>query len=216
MKIEVGPVWVDLDPIGSERICRHVARDPTGGFEPASLDAWSRMATHGTVLDIGAYSGLYAIAAAKLGAERVIAFEPMPQMFERLRLNAERNGVDIEMLPQAASDTETTAKLWFSPWVPLTSGASLAGALSANADCIWVPTIRIDSLDLNGVTAVKIDVERHEAAVLRGMRDTIARCRPRMLIEVLSDDARAAVLALLPGYRVAATLDTRNLLMEPE
>jgi len=47
-----------------------------------------------------------------------------------------------------------------------------------------VPTIALDSLDLNDVTAIKIDVEGAEAEVLLGARETLRRCRPVLSVEI--------------------------------
>ncbi len=48
------------------------------------------------VIDYGCGSGILAIAAALLGAERVIGVDTDPQALEATRANAERNGVKIE------------------------------------------------------------------------------------------------------------------------
>lgn len=48
------------------------------------------------VIDYGCGSGILAIAAALLGAEKVIAVDTDPQALEATRANAERNGVEIE------------------------------------------------------------------------------------------------------------------------
>lgn len=48
------------------------------------------------VIDYGCGSGILAIAAALLGAEKVIAVDTDPQALEATRANAKRNGVDIE------------------------------------------------------------------------------------------------------------------------
>ncbi|WP_438970755.1 50S ribosomal protein L11 methyltransferase [Methylophaga sp.] len=48
------------------------------------------------VIDYGCGSGILAIAAALLGAEKVIAVDTDPQALEATRANAERNGVTIE------------------------------------------------------------------------------------------------------------------------
>jgi ribosomal protein L11 methyltransferase len=48
------------------------------------------------VIDYGCGSGILAIAAALLGAERVIGVDTDPQALEATRANAERNGVEIE------------------------------------------------------------------------------------------------------------------------
>ncbi len=49
-----------------------------------------------TVIDYGCGSGILAIAAALLGAERVIGVDTDPQALEATRANAERNGVEVE------------------------------------------------------------------------------------------------------------------------
>lgn len=57
------------------------------------------------VIDYGCGSGILAIAAALLGAEKVIAVDTDPQALEATRANAERNGVEIEaFLPGECPD----------------------------------------------------------------------------------------------------------------
>lgn len=48
------------------------------------------------VIDYGCGSGILAIAAALLGAERVIGVDTDPQALEATRANAKRNGVEVE------------------------------------------------------------------------------------------------------------------------
>jgi ribosomal protein L11 methyltransferase len=50
-----------------------------------------------TVLDYGTGSGVLAIAAAKLGAARVLAVDTDPQALAAARANADRNGVTVEV-----------------------------------------------------------------------------------------------------------------------
>lgn len=57
------------------------------------------------VIDYGCGSGILAIAAALLGAEKVIAVDTDPQALEATRANAERNGVEIDaFLPGECPD----------------------------------------------------------------------------------------------------------------
>lgn len=57
------------------------------------------------VIDYGCGSGILAIAAALLGAKRVIGVDTDPQALEATQANAERNGVTIETyLPDACPD----------------------------------------------------------------------------------------------------------------
>lgn len=51
-----------------------------------------------SVLDLGAGSGVVAIAAAKAGASRVIACDLDPHALDASRINASKNGVVLELL----------------------------------------------------------------------------------------------------------------------
>ena len=57
-----------------------------------------------TVLDYGCGSGILAVAASLLGAERVIALDIDPQAIQATRENAVRNGVS-EIIETTAADT---------------------------------------------------------------------------------------------------------------
>src|SRR5439155_25349743 len=64
---------------------------------PASLDLLKYLfSVRGkTVLDLGCGTGIFAIAAAKLGAAEVWATDLSPAAVDCTRRNAERNGVDV-------------------------------------------------------------------------------------------------------------------------
>jgi FkbM family methyltransferase len=209
MKFTVGTVTVDMIEAG-DRVCLKGE-----SFEPRSLMIWGELCLRSqTVVDVGAYTGLYAIAAALHGCQ-VVAIEPMPFNAERLHDNALLNDVreKIDLHRAAASASDGQAKIAYRKAVPFTSGASLVGK---GGDRLMIKTIAIDSLGLDRVGAMKIDVERGEPLVLAGARQTIARCKPAILIEVLDDQRKAEVRAALPRYRVASAIDERNWLMVPE
>jgi FkbM family methyltransferase len=56
---------------------------------------------------------------------------------------------------------------------------------------VSVPMISIDSLNLERVDFIKIDVEGMELDVLRGARETLKRCTPILLAETLKGDEKA-------------------------
>lgn len=212
MKFAINGVTVDLVEAHDRNVI-HLQKD---GYEPHSLAMWAKMIEPGAVvLDIGAYTGLYSIIAAKCGA-RVLALEPMPAQQWRLRVNAARNKVRVEVLPVAASDREGTATLNYNRHVPLTTGASLETGNEMHSEGIVVKCITIDSLGLDKVDAIKIDTERHEPCVLKGAMQTIRRHRPPMLIETLDDGMREQILQMLPDYEAATILDGRNTLFTPK
>lgn len=187
----------------------------TGVFEPETLAAWTEALGPGKLaVDVGSYTGVFAIAAAKMGA-KAIALEPMPNQRMRLRENVKLNRADelVDVIPMAATDKAGAIKLWFNPRVPLTSAASATE--KKGYECHTVYATRIDDLRLKDVTAIKIDAERHEAKVLRGGMITIARDLPVIIAECLDDEARKELQGILPpAYRLEAILDRRNLLFK--
>jgi FkbM family methyltransferase len=214
MIIDIDGVTVDLMD-GHDRQVMHILAGT--GYEHDSLMVWAKMQRFGAVaLDIGAYTGLFSVVAAKCGA-RVTAFEPMPANHWRIRVNAARNKVQrlIDIVPAAASDYEGTAVLNYNPKVHLTTGASLEGGIPNHDAAMLVKCVTIDSLGLENVGAIKIDTERHEPCVLRGAMETIKRFRPPMLIETLDGDMRSTILGMLPDYEAATILDGRNTLFTP-
>lgn len=210
MRIRIGAASVEMIE-ADDRVCARIASGKT--FEPRTLEIWADLcATRGgTVLDIGAYTGLFSISAAMLGCE-VIAFEPMPQNAARCRENVRLNRMSVRLYEMALSDRIGSASIGYNPRVKLTSGASLLRRTLAQLD---VPVGTVDAFDLPGVSAIKIDVERGEPEVLRGASETIERCKPAVLVEVLDAERKAAVRSALPGYRVAEEIDQRNWLMLP-
>lgn len=211
MRFEIGGVSVDL--IDGDRICLGV-KEKKKPFEPNTLARWAECCQEGyQVLDVGAYSGLFSLVAAKLGAIPT-AIEPMPDLVERMRENAYLNRVSFQIIEAAASAENGTARLGYNDRVPFTSGASLLREKAGGFRI--VRTIALDTIrGLTNLAAIKIDVERAEEQVLSGALKLIAREQPILFIEVLDSDARRKVETLLPRYRSAAFLDNRNLIMEP-
>ena len=125
-------VLVDTD----DRQCIHMTSGR--GYEKESLTAWAQMVRpHEVALDVGAYTGLYSIIAAKRGAAAV-ALEPMPAQFWRLGINVAANRERVVRMDCAASDYNGTATLHFNPGVPLTTGASLEAGVPQHAHFIDV------------------------------------------------------------------------------
>lgn len=146
----------------------------------------------GAYVDVGASTGWFAVPFAKRG-RRVIAFECNARAVARLRQNCALNGVEIELHEAAASDRVGTATFTHNPRLPLTSGGSLE-RVAANRAHETVPCLTLDSVIDEPVALLKIDVEGHEIAVLRGAERLIATYRPAMVLEA-NDAAHEQVLA---------------------
>lgn len=120
-----------------------------------------------TFVDVGSFWGLYAVAVAKrVGPTgKVIAIEPDPNSFERIRRHVMLNGIEkrVTLLHAAASDRDGTVRF-------LANGRCDARICEANgSDSVLVACGRLDTL-LQGINVdvLKIDVEGFEEKVLEG------------------------------------------------
>jgi FkbM family methyltransferase len=136
-------------------------------------------------IDVGAHDGSY-VHYMQHHARRVAAFEPLPRLAKALREKFRRRVV-IEGV--ALSDHAGRMILH----VPIVDGIPVDGCATASAyaattypHCrtIEVPVDTLDNIYRGRVGLLKIDVEGHEQAVLEGAADTIARDRPRILIQI--------------------------------
>lgn len=153
--------------------------------------------------DVGAYLGWHSIVAASVDdTVDVVAFEPHPTTAARLRRVVAATGHDVDVREVALSDAADTVSFAAAP----DPAAHLADALDRDpVETITVETAAGDDLVSDGrlppPDVVKIDAEGADAAVLRGLRETIERHRPRRLyVEVHRD--RRTITALLEelGY----------------
>lgn len=127
---------------------------------------------HGTVLDIGANIGTHTIYYTK-HADKVLAFEPNPIAYECLEHNLCNTSAKLQNV--AVSD-----HFGFIDIMP--QGDNYGAVYTVPGTRI--PTITIDSLQLDQCNFMKIDVEGDELAVIMGAKETILRHKPVMCVEV--------------------------------
>lgn len=164
--------------------------------EPESMRVWLNEANGArTVLDIGANSGLFALAACAASAASVHAFEPMPRVFRILEENKRQNRFDgLNVWPFAVGDEQGVAKL-YDPGGDAPTSATLSSEFAqnhfGNIPGENVKVIDIDAFcrlhDIENVDLIKLDVEGHEEHALRGMIETVRRWKPVILVEVLDE-----------------------------
>lgn len=156
-------------------------------------------------VDVGANIGLHALGvAAACPQAKVIAFEPAPDTVERLERAARRNAVSIQVVPAGlAAEGGVQALKSSRRW-----GVSDVGVRSLYGDgpvVGQVPLLRfddwIDQSSVERLDVVKIDVEGAEVDALRGMRKSLARFKPRLVVvevvPTLLERAGASVEELL-------------------
>lgn len=212
---------VDGDDIA---IVPHLVRD--GWFDRDLTDVIGSLLEPGmTFVDIGANFGTYTlIGAAQVGQQgRVIAVEPSPAIAALLSENVTVNGyAEHAKVLRCALGAEEGVQTLYEFATRKGSNTMLAQvaeeARAAYGEAITAIEVECRTLDAvieaeapERVDLIKIDVEGFEQQVLDGARATIARYRPRLIVEWHSDfftDRPGAALALYDlltkelGYRL--------------
>ncbi|GJL98098.1 MAG: hypothetical protein DHS20C06_19150 [Hyphobacterium sp.] len=134
--------------------------------------------------DIGANRGIWANVMARY-CETVWAFEPNPKMFDLLSRGS-RSYVLCRTEALSDADGEIEFLIPGKGQHFSSQGGSLSPVKIGDRPHMRVPVerARLDDLNPPAVGFMKIDVEGHEAAVLEGARQTIARDKPVMIIEI--------------------------------
>lgn len=160
-------------------------------------------------LDIGADVGEFSIAMLA-SSRSVIAFEPRPAQARDLVSMFKAAAVPVRVEAVALSDKPGVAAMRI---VESEAGRStidsdnvLSDVNDGRVHSLDVPVKRLDDLQLDDVGMIKLDVEGHEIAVLRGASDTLIRNRPAVLVEAEErhhPNAVAEITELLTGLGYA-------------
>lgn len=162
--------------------------------EEGSISIWINLARESSVvLDIGANSGVFSLAAWASGSKVIHAFEPIERVYEQLKSNFDTN-VDSSLTAwnMAVSNRIGTLEI-FDPGGDCPSSASLSrefmnenfkNFVSTKVDVITIDKFCIDQ-GLSTVDLIKLDVEGHELSALLGMVTTLSNFSPWLLMEVL-------------------------------
>jgi FkbM family methyltransferase len=175
----------------------------------------------GLFLDVGASSGTSAMSFRVFNRQSpILSIEPNAILERELRF-VKRIVPHFDYRIAAAGDSDGTITLY----VPVYRGVPLTAYSTADRDDLldergglrsWLgdrvlsprfhiaevraPVVRLDDLALDPAF-VKIDVEGAELAVLRGLMQTLRRCRPILLIERSGDFPAIEELLRAEGYR---------------
>jgi FkbM family methyltransferase len=176
------------------------------------LDKVETLARHANVfLDIGSYSGLFALVAARANPHlRAVAYEIVPENYALIDKNIAANGLSGRVQAKLAGLAAAPGTLT----MPSKSGSlSHPASLSLGSHFeagIPVPLTTLDAEGYQGRMLMKIDVEGFEWQVFQGGAATIAALRPDMICEFLPGapdcDAVQGFLKSL-DYRFLLALD---------
>lgn len=138
-------------------------------------------------IDVGANMGVLAGFVARSHLGPVIAVEPDRATAKRAAGGFALNGQQHAVVVCAAAGEEVGEVTFFAPKGHSSAASLHSDVVDASADAVVVPMVTVDALvgrlSTPRVGFLKVDVEGHEPAVLRGARETIVRDRPTVLFE---------------------------------
>lgn len=186
--------------------------------EVKHLSRWLPPTPRRRFVDAGANIGCYTYTFSPL-FERTLSFEPQEDLAEGIEAWAKYRRVSVRLERCGLADRDGLASLH----IPVIQGRVFRSHLGGHAslepvesthETLNIPIRRLDSFELDDVDFLKVDVEGAEVPLLEGSQETIARCRPVVLIEV---NHHAAVFGYFRdrGYRAGYLDDAGNLVELP-
>ena len=162
-------------------------------IEERLLDVWTKFAKQATVvLDVGANAGIYSLAALASQPSLIVhAFEPTPEIADRLRECASLNGLDNLIVHEKAVSAKSGEASLHRCRGELGSneGMNYIGN-SGNSRLERIPTISLDEFcranRIEHIDLLKLDVQGHEHSVLVGAEDLIKSARLRTIFMELN------------------------------
>jgi FkbM family methyltransferase len=185
--------WLEIERTGfrwrlDPASCIGAEIERTGAWELATTQALLRIVRPGMhVVDVGANLGWFTLLFARaVGPQGVVwAFEPVAGFREQLTWHLRQNGLQdrVRVVPCALGDVSTERAIAVGEssatlhWTG-TQAPPETEVVSVRPLDLLVPRLGIERVDL-----VKVDVDGHEPAFLRGAAATLARFRPPLCVE---------------------------------
>ena len=177
--------------INQRKLRRHGLAGWQAATTAALLTAWDLTPPTGTFFDVGANAGIYALLCRILRPSmETVAFEPSPTTVAAGQQWARANDVEVRFEAVALSDADARGTLYLSSRSDASN--SLVAGFREPSGTLEVERLTMDTfVRREGLapTVVKIDVEQHEPAVLRGARSTLIEHRPVIVMELLASEA---------------------------
>lgn len=161
-------------------------------LERGFIAVWRGFARDSHVIfDVGANAGIYSLAAISANPNAMVhAFEPTPEIADRLRQVKARNGLhDLTIVEAAVCDSAGQARL-----VRCNGGGDNGGMNFISQDAVADDVQVVEAITLDGycrqqgidhIDLMKVDVQGLEPDVFRGAHDLLSQGRiGRILVEL--------------------------------
>tara|TARA_Y100001934_G_scaffold271334_1_gene357713 strand:+ start:2596 stop:3378 length:783 start_codon:yes stop_codon:yes gene_type:complete len=186
-------------------------------FESTTMVWWKKLSTQSKyIFDIGANTGFYTLIAKSLNPNaEIYAFEPIKRIYSTLDKNIKLNSFSapptVFAHRLALSDYSGKGNMFDLPEehnYTATLNRNLYAECDPPLESITEPAevMRFDDFiakhRVAGCDLIKIDVESHEASVLRGMGDLLKNYHPTLIIEIWNNKVGFEVEEILKncGY----------------
>jgi FkbM family methyltransferase len=160
-----------------------------GTADRLSLDLAVRLSEgRDRFLDVGAYTGLFALAVARQNpGVQCDAYEIVPENYLLMWENTIHNNLVAQVHPRLVGLGAASGSLKVPASIGSGALASSVALDSVAAEGIDIPVATLDEMygGFNGTMAMKIDVEGFEWEIFKGGRELLRRVKPDMVCEVL-------------------------------
>tara|TARA_B100000795_G_scaffold252879_1_gene222737 strand:- start:298 stop:1209 length:912 start_codon:yes stop_codon:yes gene_type:complete len=167
--------------------------------ESISIQLWEKFSQSANfIIDIGANTGIYSLLAQATNPRaKVMAFEPIDRVRNKLQANILLNKFPIEIYDFAISDKDGTQLICDDLSVEhpysTTLNKNFAEEIFSTVNTYEIETRTLDGLMPsdsveNSQLLIKVDVEQHESYAIKGMLELIQNTRPIILIEILTQE----------------------------
>lgn len=161
-----------------------------------------------TVIDVGAQHGDYALLCSKIyHCKKVIALEPVHDNYQTLLSNIISNGANnvVKPLELAVGDNNGSTHLFKDGDMAKSNG---------DGEKILCKSVKLDSLGIDEVNLLKIDVEGGEVSVIKGAIETLTKFHPNLIIETHSKLLRREVEELLFALDYGLVHEGRTIIVD--
>lgn len=165
-----------------------------GEYEKAELTSIEQFLNHDSIfIDIGANIGLYTLYASKIINENglIVSFEPFSENYKSLAKNISLNGVsNVSLEKMAIGEKDGVIKLYYDENeknLGMVSTISIEKGAQEEVKLISLDSY-LKNKSFTKIDLIKIDIESFEYSALLGMKSTLIRYHPTLLIEILNTD----------------------------
>lgn len=208
----VPPLW--QNELKRIHFRRQIRRDSFVTTEPEYAMLPTLVSAGDWVIDVGANVGHYTKRFSELVGPtgRVIAFEPVPETFALLAANLQVHPkANVTLVNAAVSDKTSIAGMSIPAFDTGLRNFYQAHLSESFDSSLRVLTLSVNSLGItHRIKLIKVDVEGHEAGVLKGMDEILRRDKPTLIVETGSGEVEDSMRQI--GYSAERLVGSPNVL----